>query len=57
VELVREAGSCGVRLKTGGQTWEVTFNSDGALGGHIRGTGGRAIDCPLATTVQVQSGI
>ena len=56
-ELVREGDTCGVRVKTAGQTWEVTFNSDGSLGGRIRGAGGRAVDRALATTVQAQSGI
>jgi heparin/heparan-sulfate lyase len=56
-ELLREEGVCGVRLETGGRRWEVTFSVDGALGGHIRGMGARAVDRALATTVQAQSGI
>ena len=57
MELVREGDTCGVRVKTEGQVWEVTFNSDGVLGGRIRRTGARAVDRALATTVQAQSGI
>jgi heparin/heparan-sulfate lyase len=55
--LLRDADTCGVRLNTAGQTWEVTFNVTGPLGGHIRRSGADAIDHPLATTVQPQSGI
>ena len=57
-ELLQEGQRCGVRLNTGSQTWEVTFDTGGPLGGHIRRTGGPGtIDRPLATTVQPQSGI
>lgn len=48
----------GVRLASGSQTWEATFNTSAGLGGHIRRTGGRiALGRDLATTVQAQSGI
>jgi len=56
-ELVRESDVCGVRVDAGGRTWEVTFNVNGPLAGHIRRRGADAIDRPLATTVQSQSGI
>jgi heparin/heparan-sulfate lyase len=57
-ELLQEGQRCGVRLNTGGQSWEVTFDASGPLGGHIRRIGGPGtIDVPLATTVQAQSGI
>ena len=56
-ELLREGETRGVRVRTAGQVWEVTFGSDGALGGRIRGMGDRTIDRTLATTVQGQSGI
>jgi heparin/heparan-sulfate lyase len=47
----------GARVQVGGQIWEVTFDTAGDLGGHIRRTGeGRTIDAPLPTTVQPQSG-
>ena len=53
--LLQEEGMYGVRLITGKQRWEVTFNSTDQLGGHIRrsGSGGR-ISASLATTVQRQ---
>jgi len=57
LELLQEPGSCGVRLNTSGQTWEVTFNVAGPLAGHIRRTGDRAINRALTTTVQLQSDI
>jgi hypothetical protein len=58
MELLQEGQRCGVRLNAGSQTWEVRFDTNGPLGGHIRRTGGSAtIDRPLATTVQPQSGI
>jgi heparin/heparan-sulfate lyase len=49
---------CGVRLVDGGLIWEVTFDKEGHLGGHIRRAGGtRPIDVELTTVVQPQSGI
>ena len=56
-ELTRDSNTCGFRLTTTGQTWEVTFNTDGPLGGHIRTTDYAAIDRPLTTKVQPQRGI
>ena len=56
-KLLRDSEACGVRLTTSGQTWEVTFNLDGPLGGRIHRLGIEPIDRPLATTVQPQSGI
>ncbi|MHC4511108.1 MAG: hypothetical protein ACYTAO_19525, partial [Planctomycetota bacterium] len=56
--LLQEEDECGVRLTAGNQKWEVTFNSAGRLGGHIRRFGGPDnISAPLATTVQRQIGI
>jgi len=57
-ELLREEQRCGVRLNAGNQTWEVTFDTGGPLGGQIRRTGGPGtMDRPLTTAVQPQSGI
>lgn len=56
--LLNEDDKCGIRLTAGDVTWEVTFNSTGELGGHIKRSGGsRSIDSKLTTTVQKQSGI
>lgn len=56
--LLQEEGTCGVRLITGNQKWEVAFNSSGQLGGHIRRFGSSGnISAPLVTTVQRQVGI
>ncbi|MHC4596828.1 MAG: M14 family zinc carboxypeptidase [Planctomycetota bacterium] len=45
-------------MRTGKQVWEVVFNSDGPLGGHIKRTGqGRRISRNLTTVVQKQVGI
>ncbi len=58
IELVETDNDVGLRLATGSQTWEVTFNTSGDPGGHIRRTGGRiALARDLTTTVQAQSGI
>jgi len=47
----------GARLKIGADTWEVTFNTEGDLGGHIKRAGeAPAIDRSLTHTVQPQSG-
>lgn len=57
-DLVARDGSAGVRVTTGRGTWEVAFDTRGALGGRIRRTGGGAsLDRALATSVQPQSGI
>lgn len=57
-ELVQFEGLCGVRVARDGTTWEVTFNTTGDLGGHLKRTGaGKAIDVDLADSVQPQSGI
>ena len=56
--LLEAEGRCGIRLGAGGRTWEVTFNSTGPLGGHIKSSAGPgSINAPLATTVQPQAGI
>lgn len=58
VELIEAEGSRGVRLKTAEKTWEVTFCSQGDLGGRIKRTGqSSTIDAELATTVTPQAGI
>jgi heparin/heparan-sulfate lyase len=56
-KLLRDSDTCGVRLTSAGQTWEVTFSVNGPLGGRIGRSGPDAIDRALATTVQPQSGI
>lgn len=56
--LIQTDQRCGVRLADGDTVWEVTFDKEGRLGGHIRRTGGtRAVDVELTTVVQPQSGI
>jgi len=58
VRLLKTGNTCGVRLGTDSKTWEITFNSTGELGGHLRRSGGpRGIDTQLATAVQEQTGI
>lgn len=57
MKLLRDSGTCGIHLTTTGQTWEVRFNADGPLGGHIHRTGDGVIDRALAVTVQPQSDI
>jgi len=57
-ELLQGPAQCGVRLSTSDCVWELMFNIDGALGGHIRRKGGAAaIDRPLTSQVQAQAGI
>jgi heparin/heparan-sulfate lyase len=56
--LLEADGTCGVRLISGGRTWEVVFNTTGPLGGHISRVGRpRNISAALAATVQPQVGI
>ncbi|MHC4430697.1 MAG: hypothetical protein ACYTBS_02545, partial [Planctomycetota bacterium] len=56
--LLKTRNTCGVRLTADSGTWEVTFNSTGELGGHVKRSGGsRSIDSRLATVVQQQTGI
>jgi heparin/heparan-sulfate lyase len=48
--LLEDEGICGVRLRTGGRTWEVTFNSTGKLEGNIKrfGSTGTPEELPIA---------
>ena len=56
--LIQTDTRCGVRLADGDVIWEVTFDKEGDLGGHIGRAGGtRPIDVELTTAVQPQSGI
>ena len=56
--LIHTETHCGARLADGDLIWEVTFDKEGNLGGHIRRAGGRRpIDVELTTAVQPQSGI
>jgi hypothetical protein len=58
VELTGSDEKPGVKIRTGSAQWEILFNAEGALGGHIeRSGGGRPIDRELTTTVQKQVGI
>ena len=58
VKLIEEDNRCGVTVKSGKQVWDVVFNSDGPLGGHISRSGrGRRISRNLAAGVQKQVGI
>lgn len=58
VEKILDEKRAGVRIKAGDATWQVVFNTDGVLGGHVKRTGaGRRIDAPLAGRVQRQVGI
>jgi heparin/heparan-sulfate lyase len=57
-ELIEADNICGVRLSSEGRTWEVTFNTTGRLGGHIRRVGGpRNINAEISPKVQRQVGI
>ncbi len=57
-ELIQSEGACGLRLRAGDTTWEITFATSGDLGGHIKRTGGAApLDADLSTEVAPQSGI
>jgi hypothetical protein len=56
--LIEGDGRCGVTVRIGEQVWDVVFNTDGPLGGHIsRSGGGRRISRNLAREVQKQVGI
>jgi len=56
--LIQDASSAGVRLLADGDTWEITFSTQGDLAGHVKRTGNKTeIDTNLATTVTPQSGI
>jgi hypothetical protein len=57
-ELIEEGDTSGVRVRVNEAKWDVVFNSDGPLGGHIRRNGGgRRIDRDFASSVQKQVGI
>ena len=57
-ELIQRDNLAGVRLKVGGKTWEVLFNTQGDLGGHIKLSGGdEPLDRALTTQVTPQVGI
>jgi heparin/heparan-sulfate lyase len=57
-EIVRDRARCGVRLNAGDAIWEVTFNTKGALGGHVKRAGKAGpLDAELTDTVERQSGI
>ena len=58
-ERITEENREGVRLTLGDETWEITFRTTGALGGHIRREGGDRppLDQALTGSVQPQSGI
>ncbi|MGD8238161.1 MAG: heparinase II/III family protein [Armatimonadota bacterium] len=55
-ELIQGPGVAGVRLTIGDRTSEVTFNTRGDLGGHIK-LSGPALDGDLTTEVTPQVGI
>jgi heparin/heparan-sulfate lyase len=58
VKLTEKYGKCGVTVSSGKQVWDVVFNSDGLLGGHISRSGqGKRISRNLTTQVQKQVGI
>lgn len=57
VEVIHQEGLAGVRLAARGESWEITFRTQGELGGHVRRRGTVAWDRDLATTVQPQAGI
>ncbi|MFC1719046.1 heparinase II/III family protein [Candidatus Poribacteria bacterium] len=58
IELIEGDDVCGVRLITEEQTWEVTFNKTGELGGHIKRIGGEQdINRELTVEIQRQVGI
>jgi hypothetical protein len=57
--LTRTPTTASVRLQSGERTWEVTFGTEGDLGGHIRLTrpDHQVLDADLTTQVQAQVGI
>ena len=58
VQLIRDDGSVGARISTAGEVCEVTFNTQGDLGGHIKLAGGPVqIDRALTEQVAPQVGI
>jgi hypothetical protein len=58
IELTEDSDAYGVRVVTDRQTWDIIFNSEGSLGGHITRTGkGQRIDRDLSSSVQKQVGI
>jgi hypothetical protein len=58
-ELIEADGSVGARVAAGDRVWEVTFRTQGDLGGHLKLTeaGRIGVDADLATSVQPQVGI
>ena len=55
VDPIEGQGRSGVRIRTGGDVWEVSFNREGALGGRVRRQGDAPrIDRQLSQTVQRQ---
>ena len=56
-ELVREGTRVGVKLTTGGDTWQVLFDAAGPLGGRIRCAGAKPLDAELTQKVLPQQGI
>ncbi len=58
IELIERKEGAGVSIKAAGAHWEVVFNTEGRLGGHIRRTGrGHRISRALTGAVQKQVGI
>ncbi len=58
VSKVTEGEDVGVRIEEGERTWQVTFTTDGSVGGRIRRVGKAPhIDAPLTRRVQRQVGI
>lgn len=58
VQLIESGDKRGVRVQVSEAMWEVVFDSEGPLGGHIKRSGkGRRIDRELTTAVQKQVGI
>ncbi len=52
-QLLRDGGRVGVQIGS----WQVWFDTTGALGGHIRNMGDTPLDEELAQTVEPQTGI
>ena len=57
VELLRQNGRQGVRIKTGKDEATLLFDVSGPVGGHISLAGPRKVDRPLTDKVAPQSGL
>ena len=59
IELLEYDTSCGVRLRKNDEIWDITFNTEGDLGGHITciANGKLKVNKNFTNDVQMQNGI